>query len=242
MALITALINAPAVAQPAEPLDPSVVLGQLNEPDYAAREDATRRLLQDQTIPLDDLRALYSRAETPEQRHRVMDVFRHHALRTMRERSFDETDAAPAVGFSHEVLPAGSMPGIDGPAIHVSATLPGFPAHAFLESGDLIVSVDEQPLPDEVVTERFTQVLQRYRAGQMITLGVVRRGERLRMQLRLAGMDALEQIYADNSPPSLRPPFLQQWTAMQTRLLAEVLPPPVLRVSPAPSATTPEED
>src|SRR3712207_405945 len=71
------LFCCPALAQ----TDPSTTLEQLNDSDHAVREAATRRLLRDETLALDALRELYGRAESPEQRHRLIDVLRHHAIR-----------------------------------------------------------------------------------------------------------------------------------------------------------------
>jgi C-terminal processing protease CtpA/Prc len=197
--------------------DASTMLERLDHADYHVRQHATRELLQDERLSLDDLVEWYARAQTPEQRHRLMNVAQHHVLRRARER--DERDGvAAAIGFSHEVVPQGVLPGVESGAVLIVATLPGFPGHAYLQPGDAIVAFNDQPLPVDLSAEGFREVLRRFRPGQTVSLSVIREGERYRAELTLVGMDMLQRLYADEL--GLRQPYLGEWHAVRDRMRA----------------------
>lgn len=200
------------------------ILDRLNDPDFAVRQQATRSLLQDTTLTLDTIVEWMSQAQTPEQRHRLLRVARHHLLRQAREGG--ERDALlPAIGFSHEVLQAGVLSGVDSGAVHIVATLPGFPAHAYLAPGDVLIELDDRPLPADLTPQVFQELLRQYRPGQMIALTVLRGRETVRVELQLASLEMLTTIYSDE--PTLRDPYATRWRALRERLLADA---PAVRV------------
>lgn len=223
-------------------------LEDLGSPDYATRERATRALLTDETRSVEALCGLFARATTPEQRVRLIDVICHHVVRQLREEAFDDR-GGPAIGVSHEVLPAALVPrpaqaagiggdreaqraGETGGAVYVLATLPGFPGHAWFEPGDLIVAIDGRPLPADLTADGFQAILRQSHAGEMLGFTVVRNGERLHVRLELASAAALARMYGNN--PLLKPPYLGAWLAVRDRLADLAPPTPVLSVADEP--------
>ena len=116
-------------------------LADLDNDHYAIRQLASRRLLADNSLSLDSIAQGYAAATTLEQKHRLMEVARHHFIRTIRREVF-AGEPLGSIGISIASVPAGSEPGLGKPAIRVLATLPGFPAYPLLQSGDLITAVN----------------------------------------------------------------------------------------------------
>lgn len=231
-ALLACVFASAAAAQSDE------VLQRLGSPEYAEREAATRELLADPQANLVRLRALFERAETAEQRHRLLDAIRHHTLRQMREEAYKEPGGLAAIGFSHEVLPAGAAPGVARPSIYVVATLPGFPGYAHLRPGDIITSVGDEPMPMDLDADRFKELMRGFEAGQTLTLGVLRDGETLSVTLKLASFEALDRMYGDVA--IVQPPFGSQWRRVRDALLAAAPAVPELRVPPRAAGEAPD--
>ncbi|MFW6058949.1 MAG: PDZ domain-containing protein [Phycisphaeraceae bacterium] len=235
MALALFVWTGPCFAQSAPGDRVRATLQALASPDYAVRERTTWRLLRDDDLSARHIADLYAAAETPEQRHRLLDVARHHAVRRMRDRAFDAPGDRGAIGMTHhrEALPPGSVPGLDLPAIEVIQPMPGFPAYTYLRPGDLIVGLDGENLPVEDTMGHFKRVLQSHRPGQRVQLTIHRAGELHEHALRLASYEALNLVYnAGAARMPLRSPFREQWLQTRADLLAEGPTPTPLRVTP----------
>ena len=206
----------------------------LGSPDFTVRERATRALLSDPSVDLDALRERFAGADSLEVRHRLLNVIRHHVIRQAREQVYggQQADFGAAIGFSHEVLPAALVPHPPdmpyGGAVHVLATLPGFPGHAHFQPGDLIVEVDGKTLPPDLTAETFQRLLHGFKAGDMLTFTALRYGEPVRIQLRLASLEALTSMYGND--PQLNAPYLRTWLAVRDELLQLAPPVAVLTV------------
>lgn len=196
-----------------------IILGQLGSDDYATRQRITRQLRADRTLTDETLAGLLAASETPEQRHRLLDIARHHTLRRAREQMFTEPGKA-AIGFTYDVLAAGEMPGLDQSAVQVGCTLAGFPAHSYLEPGDLIVAFDGDLLPDSLTPQY--KLLSRLQSGDDVTMTVYRGGQRVSVQVRLARAEALSQMYAVPDL-ALRPRFVAAWSDAREQLLSHGL-------------------
>lgn len=210
-------------------------LDDLGSPDYAVRQRATHALLTDTTRTIEDWRELFTAADTPEQRHRLLSVIRHHVIRQIRESTFDPGEGAASIGFSHQVVPVQGMSThpelLRGGAIQVIATLPGFPGHAHFQPGDLIFKIDDQVLPANLTAEVFQHVLRKWKAGQMLSFTALRDGTPVEIEIRLASVEALIRMYGRD--PLLKPPYLDQWVALRDELLASAPPAAVLRLAPS---------
>ncbi len=237
--LLACLLAAPAPAQtPAN----APLLERLGHPDYAQREAATSELLLDPHPDSEALRELFLAAPLPEQRWRLLNVIQHHTLTQLRETLFPP-DGDPAIGFSHDIRrQARLLPdGREASVVYVVSTLPGFPGFAHLRTGDLIIEVDDQPLPPDLDNALFRQRLQTREvdgqatgreAGEPIALTVIRGTQTLRVELTLATVDALERMYTQS--PTLQEPFHSRWNQARDELLAAAPPVDQLHVPPAP--------
>ena len=108
---------------------PMTVLEELGSNDYQVRQAASRRLLADPNLTVQDIAALWPAATTAEQRHRLIALARHHLLRSIVQGQFAGPPAA-AIGVTHKPVNPNQMPELDRPAVRVVQTLPGFPGHA----------------------------------------------------------------------------------------------------------------
>lgn len=216
-------------------------LSRLGSDDYATRQRATRELLTDPNVTIDQLREWIAQAHSPEQRHRLLAVAQHHVIRQFRERDFpDEAEQGrgAAIGFSHDVLESGAGPGVTGGVVHVVSTLPGFPGYIHLQPGDLIIEVGNRPLPANLNPDEFKAILRRWRSGDLFSMTVLRDGVRTPVQLKLASMNALAGLY-EIDEPVLREPYLSQWLTMQQSLVSRAEPTPVLEIPPDPTPSRP---
>lgn len=134
-----------------------VAAGQLDDPNFAAREQATARLM-DPKVDLDQLYALLAENQlSTEQRYRLLGIVRERLVNAPRG----------AIGVRMEGFP---MPG--GPAeVRIAELIPGLPAERVLEIGDRIVAVDGRPLngSNDLIT-----YVQNRQPGEKITLTVKR--------------------------------------------------------------------
>lgn len=227
--VVTLMLGAVAAAQPAD----RAVLQGLASDDYATRQRMTEQLLRDDQLTVDRVTTLYAAAETPEQRHRLLDVARHHAIRQMRRDAFDQPGDRGAVGMTHrrDALPPGAVPGLDTPAVEVIQPMPGFPAYAHLRRGDLVIALDGEPLYREQTMSHFNRVLQSHKPGQELDMTIHRDGQRLELTLRLAAFETLNLVYNPTLPDMmLRSPFREQWLNARAELLAKGPAPRALRV------------
>ena len=147
------------------------LLDQLAAGDYQTRELATTQLLTDELITPKEIVELYAMAKTPEQRHRLMAIARHHQLRQQQIEHFPQDDKA-SIGIIHRGMGRSQLPPLDRPAVRVVHTFPGFPGYAYLRPGDLILTVDDQPMPDSSdpgdLANQFVAMIQRFRCNESV--------------------------------------------------------------------------
>ena len=137
--LATAASGQVSPGQPgAAPADRAVetlelLVEQLDDPSYAARQEASARLL-DRAFSIDQIKQRLSRRDLlPEQRHRLLAVYSQRVLSIPRG----------ALGITMPRGPAAA--GQPGEVI-VTRLLPGLPAERVLKRGDRIGRIDGVPL------------------------------------------------------------------------------------------------
>lgn len=219
MRLITCLILlvlAPlAFSQPAT--EYAQLVEQLDSPSYATRTDAAEQLIRDDTLTPQAVAGLLPDEASLEQRNRLQNIARHHAIRLNRDKVFQ--NASPgSLGIVHSVhlTPADDNEDPTNYSL-VSRVLPGFPAYGRLRPLDHIVAIDDQALTGPPSADHFEQIMRRYRSGQTITLTVERGEESLEITLTLAQSNALRQMYAVPDF-GLAEPYRDHWHALQAEL------------------------
>lgn len=242
MLVILLALTPPALGDDAQSApdagDPRIagILAELGSDDYATRVRATARLLADDELESSRLAELYAAAETLEQRHRLIDVARHHTIRRMRQRIFERADERGSLGVNFALIRPADLPRLERSAIMVVRPLAGFPAYPHLQPGDLIVGVNGNPMPRHMMTEDFRDMIQRHPRGERITLTIDREGERLEKRIALASIQALNSVYF-HSPahmqPRLSPIFREAWESAREQLVAHGPTPQALRVTTA---------
>jgi hypothetical protein len=230
--LTLALLPAPLWAQ-ADPL----VLDQLADPDYAVRQRASAQLLQDDTLTPERCLSLYTQARSEEQRRRITAIAHHHLLRQLRQEAFGAGNQS-FIGITHAGVAAAELPQFQQPAVRVLNTIPGFPGHAYLEVGDLILAVDGKPLrmagaalpnnpnnlmpaglaENETISSQFVSLVRVHRPGEEVQLRVWRKGELLDVRFALASFvnEGGREIFG----PGFRTEYNRDWEAFLTRLRA----------------------
>ncbi len=252
---LAALFIAVCASSPAVALRPDdvAVLYDLASDQFAVRQRMTQRLLADERLDQGDIAQLYTKAHAPEQRHRLLNVARHHAVQEMRQRMFDDQEGSAAIGVRHSAFSAGQIPELDQPGLIIVETFPGFPGHAHLRRGDMILKIDGRAFPADLSTgktaELFVRIVQEHRAGQSIHLDVHRNGRTVNIQFQLASLSALRAMYKDAQ--NLQQPFLEQWLSVRHKLvhqqpaipvLSEAAPPPLVEdVSGTPDRDGPQK-
>ncbi len=136
-----------------------LLVEQLDDPSYAARQAASARLL-DRAFSIEQIKQRLSRRDlSPEQRHRLLAVYSRRVLNTPRGAlGITMTFARPA---------AAGQPG----EVIVNNLLPGLPAERVLKRGDRIGRIDGSPLLSD--TDLLRQV-QSKRPGDEVVMTVRR--------------------------------------------------------------------
>ncbi len=222
-AVSTPAVESEATAQPGA--DDSQILDELGGDDYRARQSTTHALLANEALTQDDLDRLYAQSQTPEQRHRLLRVARHHAIRRMIRQRYTDQDGPGSMGLSHQVIPRKQALSEDQAGVLVVLTLPGFPAYALLEPGDLLIDFAGQPFPDPLTPAGFQELIRGHKGGETIDLTVLRDGQTLDIRFRLEQGQALAEVY-DTTGMTLKPPYLGQWLKARQRMEALVTEPP----------------
>lgn len=185
-------------------------LAALGDKDYARRHAAMRTLLADDALSPPQVAEAYRKAESPEQRHRLVTLARHHFVRRMRLQLFNERDRLGALGLTHAAVSADQLEA--GAGVRVRNTLPGFPAHARLEAGDVITAIQGQPIPPgmsrDQITTHFGNLIQAMPAGKAAEFTVLRQDKTLTLTVTLASRDALDDMYV---PEGLKEPYRSSW-------------------------------
>jgi hypothetical protein len=203
--------------------DDAGVLAQLGDDEYLVRQAETRRLLVDDGLTPGDLDRLFLASESPEQRHRLLRVARHHVLRRMIAERFKGLSATGSMGLSPMVVrvPDEEADGGSRAGVMAALTLPGFPAYALLEPGDVIVEFDGQAIPEKVTGAMFTSMIKTRKAGDEIGLMLVRNGETVRLRFTLGNGQALGEVYSSGGVV-LAGAYQQAWRAERARMEALV--------------------
>lgn len=193
--------------------DDDNILRALANKKYSDRQQATELLLIKDSVTIEQLHGLYQRARLPEQRHRLMSVIRHHAIERLRLERFAQ-EGRGSIGIVHQAVSKDHLPELDQPAVYVVHTFPGFPGYVHLQPGDLILAINDQPLPahqaGNQLQAKFVTLVQSHLAGDTPRFTIWRQGEVIHRAFALVNIAALKQIYQDNSQ-SLRQPFLDAW-------------------------------
>ncbi len=230
------------------------VLQRLNDPRFAVREQATMELLSDDRLTSSDLAMPCRLARTPEQRHRLLLVARHHLLREAQGVDFDGPQRSGALGMFSGGRAAISLqipkhPDDAHAGVQVLRTYLGFPAFAKFKPGDLIVGVrspraEELPGPTdptgryktfapdsapEQVSKRFSDLMEKSRAGDEVSFLVYRDHRALSapVVLRLASHDALNNMY-ERTSRELQPRYRALWRSYRDDLDRLQVPPATL--------------
>jgi hypothetical protein len=220
------------------------VLQRLNDPSFWVRDQATLDLLNDDRLTPSDLVTPCRLARSPEQRHRLLLVARHHLLREAQAMDFDGPQRSGALGMFSGGRAAVSLqrplhPDDAHAGVLVLRTYLGFPAFAKFKPGDLIVGVqspraDELPGPTdptgrfktfapesapEQVSKRFFDLLEKSRAGDEVAFLVYRDHRALAapVVLRLASHDALNNMY-ERTSRELQPRYRAMWRSYRDDL------------------------
>lgn len=242
--------NAQAQADEPEPIvkdyeDPlaqlprTQVLELLNDPSYQVREQAVTHLLADNTLGREAITRLIDQATSDEQRFRLIRLAEHHVLREIRETEFanPESDKA-AVGFSYlktylRDSPVGPIQGVS-----VSNTMPGFPGHAHLRPGDIIIGIDEvNPINpgffNRDLSQTISSSIEARKPGEQIRFVVIRDDQALRITITCAQADALRDMYSTNNIAisARNAKYEKAWQQAREQLLARL---------PKPQALTPD--
>jgi len=222
------------------------IVAALDHADYAVRESAETALLMDNTLTQAALKALIQAAQSPEQRKRLLRVAEHHVLRELRDRDFGDLQhqdekaregrfqpagRSAAVGYSYEPVMAQENPYADLPGVRVIATMPGFPGHAYLKRGDIIVQINGQGLSrhhrEHDITNWVRWQISTRAAGDTISFTVLRGGELLAIELVCAQGQALDHMYTTDAfeAAARKQPYRKAWQQAREDLMA-VMPEP----------------
>ncbi len=197
-------------------------LSALGDAEYDKRHAATKKLLADVKITRGDIAAAYRQATSAEQKQRLLTIGRHHVLRLMRQEK-DAESRLGALGLRHEPVNAEDLPDVKQPAVRVRRTLPGFPAHAVLEAGDLILAVDGnffQPnITNEQISTQFGDWIQRVVPGKTTKLTIMRGGKQIEAQTVVASLDALRMMFDVHG--GVQQSYNNEWLRFQRTLEPE---------------------
>jgi hypothetical protein len=199
--------------------DDARVLAELNDDDYRVRQTATQRLLLDDTLTQDDIARLFVATETPEQRHRLLSVSKHHAIRDMIRERFGDRTGPGSMGLSHQVVKVSALGEAERTGVLVVQTLAGFPAYAVFEPGDVIILLAGEPLPEKLSDTQFPPLIRKYQAYDTIDVTILREDKPLSLQFEMEFGEALQEAYDPNGM-LVKPPYLGKWLSTREKLLA----------------------
>lgn len=167
----------PVVAISGRELDRLVA--DLNSPRFAVRERATGELCDLDAAFLPQLAQRYHAAAGEEARHRL-----RYAMETV----FYREELAGRSGFIGIRLSQQAMTDVIDPAngrkchgIYIIDTIKDMPAaHAGMQSGDTIISLNDQPVPADPTSQKFISVIERTPPGSTVRIRVLRPEKRIR--------------------------------------------------------------
>lgn len=225
------------------------VLAALNHEKFAVRQSAEAHLLTDNALSVDVLKELIKQTDSPEQHQRLLRIAEHHVMRELRERDFGPQNqpaedgglipgrpaARPAsVGYSYEPVMAHENPHAPLAGVRVIATMPGFPGHAHLRRGDIIVQIAGQGLnanhQHHDITSWVRWRIAAHEAGDTMSVTLLRSGELLKVELVCAEGMALDHMYTTDAfeAAARKAPYKQAWEKTRSELIAEMPKPKML--------------
>lgn len=209
-----------AQAQGASTGDDGAVLAALDDDGYGTRQAMTHALLMDNTLTPKDIDRLYTLSTTLEQRHRLLRVARHHMIRRMVVQRFHELEGPGSMGLTHHVVEVNDPDtGVPRHGVMVVLTLPGFPAYATLEPGDVIIEFAGEPIPDRMSATDFQNLIKSHQVNEQIELKLLRNGVPTVVPFTLSHNRALGTVY-DTSEVTLSEPYGSRWRAERSRIEA----------------------
>ena len=212
------------------------LIDQLDAPEYAHRESATTTLMQRDNLSDDRLARALRNADSPEQRHRLTDIAMHRFYHRMNPGGVPRDQGVGSIGIDlseRNTVHPDHHPGLEQTAILISGTKPGFPGYVHLRPGDLILAIDGEPFPEDLTWQDISERIKEYRAGQPITLDILRDGERRQVRFRLASYLRLSQVYNNRLPRGINPASYPPWRQHLRSMLGEESPAPAVRFEPA---------
>ena len=242
-------LDAPIYVNPWSKQPRDKVVAALDHKDFAQRESAQAFLLTDDTLSKEVLQQLIQQAKSPEQGQRLLRVAEHHVMRELRERDFgphvvpaEDGPVVPgrierqpaAVGYSYEPVMAHENPHANLPGVRVIATMPGFPGHAHLRRGDIIVSIAGQSPSAHhqrhEVTNWVSWCIRAQGAGDPIDFILLRDGEMLTVKLTCAQGVALDHMYTTDAfeAAARKQPYKKIWEQVRDELSAQMPQPKTL--------------
>lgn len=238
-------LEARAYADPLADRPRDEVVAMLGDDDFAVREQAEAHLRMDNTLDRAALRPLIAGATSDEQRYRLIRVAEHHVMRDVRERLFgeraidDELNGirrrqGASIGFSYSPFLGDENPVTQTPGVMVTATMPGFPGHAYLRVGDRVIAINGQTARGirhrELITSWISNRIGFHQPGDTIKLTVLREGQTLEVSIPCAQGRALSLMYVSNGldPAFRQGEYTQMWLEARAELVEGVAPAKVL--------------
>lgn len=244
-----------------------LLIEQLGSDDHAERAAASRRLLGEIDLALgehakryllaparradaeldaiiNDLGKQFRDASTPEQRHRLLDIARHHFVQLLRLKTWPGPRAGALGVIQAAVLPDRSPEPLrraikqaydiqNVPVIRVVNTLPGFPAYAYLEPGDIIVRIDGNTLVaagvGQEVSSQFGNLILDKRQNDTMRFTVWRNGKLMPVSVKLASSDAIRNLY-EPTDSRLMVQYRVKWWQFRDRIVSRAKGEPLLRI------------
>ena len=200
----------------------------LDASDFQTRQQTMRKLLAGPAIADKQLKRWLQQAESPEQRHRLLTIARHHTIRKVRRKRFEAganannrppNQRGGSIGISHQWVPAQNIPGRSQAGVLVVHTIVGFPGHAHLEAGDLVLKLNGQKLAEGMNAGGFARMIKQHGQGQAMTMTVLRDGEKREVRFKLAAAAALSQMYEVRDGLQLRADFREPWLRRRQSLV-----------------------
>ena len=203
---------------------PQQLVEQLNSVDPETRRLSTIQLMAHRNLTESQLTGFIRNATAPETRHRLIHVAMHRFYATYDpnpqapQAPLDPIIEPPAPpqqpGDAAQAEPQRGPPGalgigvhpdyivrsdqhamLQGPALLVTTTQPGFPAHLHLQKGDLIEGIDDIPVFGQGFSdESFRNQIKEHDAGDTIMLHLIRGDQRFIANVELASYARLDTI------------------------------------------------
>lgn len=177
------------------------LVADLNSPRFAVRERATRELCDLDAVVLPKLAQRYHAAVGEEARHRL-----RYAMETI----FYRQELAGRSGFIGIRLSQQAITDVVDPVdgrkcygIYIIDVIQDMPAaHAGIQGGDTIISLDGQPLPADPSSQKFISLIERTPPGSTIRIRVLRPEKRIRrISIQPATDEASPTLGLTLSPP-----------------------------------------